>query len=156
MYWFGCRERPTNSMAPHSEELRRKTRLLTAAVIVTNVLGNFSLSIGMRQVGRTVSASFIPYLHALLNPWVIVGICFLLIWLLSNLALLSWADLSFVLPVTSIAFVLTAIFGRVLLDEHVSRWRWMGILSIMIGAIIVGRTRPRTTPEREQDIEHGV
>jgi uncharacterized membrane protein len=145
-----------NVMTPHVEELRRKTRLLTVAVIVTNVMGDFSLSMSMHQVGRTVSASFIPCLHALLNPWVIPGVCFLSMWLLSNLALLSWADLSFVLPVTSIAYVLAAILGRVVLHEHVRQWRWMGIMLMMIGATIVGRTRPRTTPEREQDIEHGI
>jgi len=138
-------------MVPHAHEIRRKTRILTAAVIVTNVMGNFCLSIGMKQVGETVSVSPLPYLHALLNPFVIGGVCLLMLWLITNLSLLSWADLSYVLPVTATAYVIAAILGRVVLDEHVTATRWAGILLIMAGAAIVGRTMPRTTPEHEQD-----
>lgn len=138
-------------MTPNQDELRRKTRLLTAAVIVTNVLGNFALSMGMKEVGRTVTMSVLPYLHALLDPWVIAGVCFLALWLLTNLSLLSWADLSYVLPVTSIAYVIAAILGRVFMDEHVGKLRWAGIALIVAGAVIVGMTTPRTTPEHERD-----
>lgn len=138
-------------MQSHSNELRRKTRLLTAAVIVTNVMGNFALSMGMKEVGETVTVSLLPYLRALLDPWVIGGVCLLGLWLFSNLSLLSWADLSYVLPVTSIAYVIAAILGRVFMGDPVTPLRWAGILLIVTGAIIVGRTTPRTTPEREQD-----
>jgi drug/metabolite transporter (DMT)-like permease len=41
------------------------------------------------------------------------------------------------------------------MNEHVTKMRWAGILLIMSGAIIVGRTTPRTTPEHEQDFENG-
>ncbi len=141
-------------MAPpsHEQELKRKTRLLSIAVIVSNVMGNFALSMGMKEVGPTVSVSVLPYLRALLNPWVIGGVCLLVVWLLTNLSLLSWADLSYVLPVTSTAYVITAILGRVFLGEYVSKIRWTGILLILTGAIIVGLTMPRTTPEHEQDM----
>ncbi len=114
-------------------------------------MGNFALSMGMKQVGTTVSVSLLPYLRALLNPWVIAGVCLLVIWLITNLSLLSWADLSYVLPVTATAYVITAILGRVFLGEYVSKIRWTGILLILTGAIIVGLTMPRTTPEHEQD-----
>jgi drug/metabolite transporter (DMT)-like permease len=138
-------------MLSHSDELRGKTRVLTAAVIVTNVMGNFALSMGMKEVGETVTVSVLPYLRALLDPWVIAGVCLLGLWLFSNLSLLSWADLSYVLPVTSIAYVIAAILGRVFMGDPVTPLRWAGILLIVTGAIIVGRTTPRTTPEREQD-----
>ena len=50
-----------------------------------------------------------------------------IVWLLSHMALLSWADLSYVLPVTSIAYVLVALVGRFLLHEQVSPARWVGV-----------------------------
>ena len=81
----------------------QKTRILVLLVIASNVLGNVSLSQGMHQVGRIVSASPLDYLRAFANPWTLVGICVLAIWMLSDLALLSRADLSFVLPVTASA-----------------------------------------------------
>lgn len=124
--------------------LHLKTRIVAAIVILSNVLGNFSLSFGMRRVGTLLSLSPLPYIKALLNPWVAVGVAFLIVWLLSHMALLSWADLSYVLPVTSMGYVLAAVVGRVFFNEYVSIPRWGGILLIMTGVVLVSRTAPRT------------
>jgi uncharacterized membrane protein len=140
--------------AAESRALRRKTAIFTTVVIVSNVCGNFMLSIGMRQVGRTVTGSPLPYLAALLNPFVAAGVCLLACWLFSNLSLLSWADLSYVLPVTAIAYVLIALLGHFALGERVPGLHWAGILAITAGAVLVGRTTPTTTPvHREEDDE---
>jgi uncharacterized membrane protein len=137
-----------------STTLQFKTRILTTVVVVANVLGNSLLSRGMRSVGALLTLSPLPYVQALFNPWVAVGVSLLIIWLLSHMALLSWADLSYVLPVTSIAYVLAAVVGRLFLHEQVSLVRWAGISLIMLGVILVGRTSPRTTlsqPAAEKD-----
>ena len=122
-----------------------KTRVLVLLVIATNVLGNVSLSRGMHQVGRIVSASPLDYLRAFANPWTLIGICVLVIWMLSDLALLSRADLSFVLPVTASAYVLVALGGHFLLRDHISWERWTGILLITIGVVLAEETPARTT-----------
>jgi transporter family protein len=128
----------------------RKTQILVLVVIVTNVLGNVSLSHGMQQVGRIVSASPLDYLRAFANPWTALGICVLVVWMLSDLALLSRADLSFVLPVTASAYVLVAIGGHFILHDHISWERWTGIVLITLGVILAEETPDRTTktPER--------
>jgi uncharacterized membrane protein len=131
--------------------LRLKTRIFTAIVVLTNVLGNSFLSRGMQSVGELLSLSPIPYIRALFNPWVAVGVSFLILWLLSHMALLSWADLSYVVPVTSIAYVLVALVGRFVLHEQVSLARWAGIALIMTGVALVGRTAPRTTLARKEE-----
>lgn len=129
--------------------LELKTRIFTAIVVLTNVLGNSFLSRGMQSVGELLSLSPVPYIRALFNPWVAVGVSLLIVWLLSHMALLSWADLSYVLPVTSIAYVLVALVGRFLLHEHVSPARWVGVTLIMAGVTLVGHTAPRThTPQK--------
>jgi len=127
-------------MTPEPASLLRKTRLFTALVILTNVSGNFSLSRGLRGVSGLIGFSLAAYLPVFANPWVITGMVLLTFWLLSQLSLLSWADLSYVLPVTAIAYVLTALLGRLVSDEPVTATRWMGILLITSGAILVGRT----------------
>src|SRR5712672_3405130 len=99
---------------------RGKTQILVALVVVTNVLGNVFLSLGMHQVGRIVSFSPMEYLRALANPSAVVGIVILIVWMLSDLALLSRADLSFVLPVTASAYVLVALVGHFFLHDHIS------------------------------------
>jgi uncharacterized membrane protein len=125
--------------------IRLKTRIFTAIVVLTNVLGNSFLSRGMQSVGELLSLSPLPYIRALFNPWVAVGVSLLILWLLSHMALLSWADLSYVLPVTSIAYVLVALVGRFVLHEQISMARWAGITLIMVGVALVGHTVPRTT-----------
>jgi uncharacterized membrane protein len=69
--------------------------------------------------------------------------------MLSRMALLSWADLSYVLPVTSIGYVLTAIAGRVFLNEDISAIRWAGTLFIVAGTALVGLTQPKTSRHPE-------
>ena len=122
-----------------------RTHILVLMVVVTNVLGNVSLSHGMHQVGRIVSASPFQYLRAFANPWTLLGICILVIWMLSDLALLSRADLSFVLPVTASAYVLVALLGHFLLHDHISWERWGGIVLITGGVILAEETPERTT-----------
>jgi uncharacterized membrane protein len=126
-----------------------KTRIFTALVVVSNVLGNFSLTWGMRQVGSVVSLSPLPYIAALFNPWVALGVALLIVWLVSQMTLLSWADLSYVLPVTSIGYVLAALAGRMFLHEEISLGLWAGIGLIMMGVVMVGRTAPRSHPHVE-------
>ena len=128
-----------------------KTRVFTAIVIVTNVLGNSFLSRGMQSVGELVSLSPVPYIRALSNPWVALGTSLLIVWLLSTMALLSWADLSYVLPVTSLAYVLVALVGRFVLHEAVSWAHWAGILLIMVGVSLVGSTNPNTAGKNSEE-----
>jgi len=135
--------------APHL-----KTRIFTAIVVVTNVLGNSFLSRGMQSVGELISLSPVPYIRALFNPWVAVGVSLLILWLLSHMAMLSWADLSYVVPVTSIAYALVALVGRFFLHEHVGSgsggsdgstyhragWREGARMNWVLVAIIVAAT----------------
>jgi drug/metabolite transporter (DMT)-like permease len=128
--------------------VRQKTRFFTLLVVLSSVCGNFSLSWGMRQVGRLVTFSPLPYMRAVFNPWVVLGISLLILWLFSHMTLLSWADLSYVLPVTSIGYVLSALAGRLFLHEEISGWRWAGILLIMSGVALVARTAPHRAGAR--------
>ena len=129
------------------------TIVLTVLVIITNVVGNVSLSHGMHQVGRIVSASPLDYLRAAGNVWVITGVCVLCISMIAYLALLSRADLSFVLPVTASGYVFIALAGHFLLHERVSWVRWAGIVIITLGTAVVLETPPRTT---ESPQEHAL
>jgi uncharacterized membrane protein len=140
---------------PRTAEITRKTALLVVIVVVCNVAGNLLLSIGMHDVGATISASPVPYIRAFLNPWVLSGVALLCAWLFANLSLLSWADLSYVLPVTAVGYVLSALMGALVLKEQVTAIRWTGIAMITFGAVVVGMTSPRTTPEGPQDFENG-
>ena len=126
------------------QRLRWKTRLFLALVIVCQPLGNLSLTIGMKH--RPLDSP-LDYLAAIFTPYVAVGIAQLIVWLLSRMALLSWADLSYVLPLTAIGYIITAIVGRIVLNEQISASRWSGTVLIVAGTALVGMTDSRTSLE---------
>jgi drug/metabolite transporter (DMT)-like permease len=126
--------------------LRVKTWICAVVVICANVFGNFFLKLGMPAALPTPLA----YITVLFRPAVAFGVALLILWMLSRMALLSWADLSYVLPVTSIGYVLVAVVGRVLLNEQITGRRWAGILLIMAGVALVSRGVPQTASAKSQ------
>lgn len=128
-----------------NSRLARKTRWFAAIVVATNVLGNFALSWGMKH-GAAFDGSPLSFVLVVFDPWVLAGIALLAGWVLSRMALLSWADLSYVIPVTSIGFVLNAIMGALFLQETISPLRWLGTFCIVGGTVLVGLTAPKTEP----------
>ena len=87
----------------------------------------------------------LEYITVLFHPWVTLGVVLMIVWMLSRMALLSWADLSYVLPVTAVGYVLVALVGRVLLNEQITMQRWAGIGLIVAGvALVSGGSAPQT------------
>jgi drug/metabolite transporter (DMT)-like permease len=105
----------------------------------------------MQQSGRIVSASPLDYVRAFINPWVIIGICTLAVWMLSDLALLSRADLTFVLPVTASAYVFIAIAGHFVLGDRIHWQQWIGIVVITLGVILAEETPSLTAGAAKQE-----
>jgi drug/metabolite transporter (DMT)-like permease len=130
------------------ETLRWKTRLFLAVVIISQPLGNLLLTLGMKH---RVLGSPLDYLGAIFSPYVATGIVLLIVWLLSRMALLSWADLSYVLPLTAVGYIITACMGRLVLNEQISTARWSGTLLIVAGTALVGLTDSRTSLEPEAE-----
>jgi uncharacterized membrane protein len=128
-------------MAPEAYRLRIKTWICAAIVVLSNVFGNFFLKMGMPADLPTP----LSYITVIFRPWAALGVALLIFWMLSRMTLLSWADLSYVLPVTSIGYVLVAISGRFFLNEQITPARWTGILLIMSGVTLVSiGTAPRS------------
>ena len=126
-----------------------KTYSVLVFFLVLKAVGNSAMAWGMKQVPERMSIDPSLYLRAMLNPFVAMGIAALILALLTRMALFSVADLSFVLPVTAIGYVIAVFLGKVLLHETVTRQRWLGTLLIFAGAALVGSTSPDTTPPEE-------
>ena len=114
-----------------------KTRLFAAIVILSNSLGNFSIARGMKHLDLPAGAP-LRMIQALFTPWVALGVCLLILWLLSRMAFLSWADLTYVMPVTALGYVANALMGHYFLGEHITAARWAGTLLIVAGTALVG------------------
>jgi drug/metabolite transporter (DMT)-like permease len=124
--------------------LRWKTRIFLILVILSQPLGNLALTVGMKH--RELNSPF-AYIEAIFSPYVALGIVLLIVWLVSRMALLSWADLSYVLPLTAVGYIATALIGRFILNEQISWLRWSGTLLIVAGTSLVSLTGSRTSLE---------
>lgn len=134
-------------MRSESARLRVKSWLCAIVVVLSNVFGNFAMKRGM----PAELDSPLAYITALFHPWVALGVALFILWMMSRMALLSWADLSYVLPVTSIGYVLVALVGKFLLQERISPQRWAGIALIMAGVALVGGSSPRTHAQESSE-----
>ena len=123
--------------------------LLVLTVITLNAAGNLALAWGMRHIGEAMSFNPAGYVRAILNPFVALGIVLLVLWMLTRMALLSWADLSLVLPLTGLGYILAAALGRLFLNESITASHWLGTLLIFSGAAMAGSTDRRTHAGRE-------
>jgi drug/metabolite transporter (DMT)-like permease len=119
--------------------LRARVYLFSFLTVISNVAGNSALTKGMHQLGDPGNTPA-DLIGALFHPWVALGVTLLIVWTLTHMALLSWADLSYVMPVTAIGYVVTAFAARFILAEAISPTRWAGIVLITAGVTIVGRT----------------
>ena len=132
--------------------LAGKTKILLAIVIVSNSIGNVVLSYGMRAVGDISSyspASLVSSaIAAFANPWVLLGTSLLVLFFAAHTLLLTWADLSYVLLVTSCGYALVAALGAIVLDESISPLRWCGIALVSCGVALVASTPVSTSEGR--------
>lgn len=131
--------------------------LVLAGVVLFSSFGDVFLSHGMRS--REISVrNFEQLFLALLNPWVVAGILLLILFFVSYLSALSWADLTYVLPATAIGYVIMALLARFFLHERVSMTRWLGILLITAGVgfvaggpiVTVHEPEPEALPEPQE------
>jgi drug/metabolite transporter (DMT)-like permease len=126
--------------------------LVLAGVTVFAASGDSMLSHGMKQTGSISIHHLQSVIFAVLNPWVAAGIVLLLAFFATYMTALSWADLTYVLPATSLGYVILALVARFVLHEHVSPLRWMGIALITggVGFIAGG---PELTEHPQENAE---
>lgn len=107
--------------------------LVLAGVSIFAPVGDSLLSYGMKQVGNISLRNISDLLLAITNPWVGLGIVMLLGFFASYMTALSWADLTYVLPASSLGYVLLALIARFALHERISLTRWLGIALVSSG-----------------------
>lgn len=108
----------------------------------------------MRTFGAVTLANLPSLYTALLDPWIVLGVLMLIGFFASYLSALSWADLTYVLPATSLSYILMVLLAKFFLHEHVTAWRWLGVALIVTGVGFVAGG-PEATPgaHRHNQIE---
>jgi drug/metabolite transporter (DMT)-like permease len=128
--------------------------LVLAGVAVFASVGDSMLSRGMKDIGHISISHLQNLVLALGNVWIAGGILFLLAFFAAYMTALSWADLTYVLPATSLGYVLLALIAKFVLHEQVSALRWVGIALIAVGVSFVagGPERTHSHARLEKDV----
>jgi len=127
--------------------------LVLAMVTLTASLGDTFLSVGARQLGPISLGHVDQLFGAIFNPWIAGGIVLLIGFFASYLTALSWADLTYVLPASSLGYVVIALLSKFWLHEQLSLYRWLGILFITAGVGFVTRGPALTQHAFEPEVE---
>jgi drug/metabolite transporter (DMT)-like permease len=124
--------------------------LVILSVVFFGSVGDAFLARGMKHAGAIDIHHLTNVFSVLANPFIIVGIVFLLAFMFSYMTALSFADLTYVLPATAISYVVMVLLSIFWLHESVTPQRWAGVAFIVVGVGVVagGPSRTEHPPSR--------
>ncbi len=118
-----------------------RTALCLLVVVLSTTGGEVAVTHAMKRIGEVHNfspRSVLSFLgRALGEKWFWIGIGLLALGFFAMLALLSWADVSFVIPATALSFVLGGLGAKLLLGERLTPLRWAGIALVSFGVALV-------------------
>src|SRR5258706_16464293 len=109
-------------------------------IVVAGTGGELSVSRAMKGVGEVHDfrpKSILRFvLQSLRLPWMWLGIALMSLGFFSLLAILSFQEVSFVVPVSALSYAAGAFGAKAFLGGRISRNRWMGIAVGCLGVPI--------------------
>ena len=115
--------------------------VLLFLIVAAGTAGELCVSRAMKQVGEATSfrpsAVLAVIWRAMKNGWMWLGIAGMTIGFLALLTILSFQNVSFVVPVTALSYAGGVFGGASFLGERVGRRRWLGVLLVCLGVTLV-------------------
>lgn len=125
--------------------LKFRNQIFIALLVISNTLGNLFVALGMKAMPEFEPGKIVKYAGSILsNGWFIGGVLLMIVWMVAQLSMFTWADLSYVLPMTASSYAFSAILGKFFLGEDISGPRWAGIVLVSFGVVLVAETPPWT------------
>ncbi len=120
------------------------TFILLLIAMTSNSFGDVMLSRTMTSLGAVTAngiGDILPLAQKILSQgsfWTAI-LCFTVFFALWSL-LLAREDVSFIMPLTAVTYVISALLAGPMLGETVTPLRWLGTLIIVVGVSIVAST----------------
>ena len=118
-----------------------KTALMLVIITLSGALGDVYIAKGMKKVGEIhtlrLRALFALGRRILSNAAFLLGLFSMIVGFVAFLVVLTWADLSFIIPATSLSFVLTTLGAKWILKENINRLRWFGTVCVGLGIALI-------------------
>jgi drug/metabolite transporter (DMT)-like permease len=114
-------------------------------IVVAGTGGELCVSRAMKSIGEVHDFSPKSLLQFILRslrlPWMWLGVALMTVGFFSLLAILSFREVSFVVPVSALSYAAGAFGAEAFLGERISRNRWFGIAVVCLGVTIVWWSR---------------
>jgi len=110
-------------------------------IVVPGTGGELCMSHAMKRIGEVTD--FRPHSiarvigRAMKISWFWIGITMMATGFFALLGMLSVAKASFVFPATAISYLFGALGGKFFLGERVTPQRWIGVLVVCLGVLLV-------------------
>jgi uncharacterized membrane protein len=128
-------------------KVRIRTLLVVLVMVLCANVGDLLLKSGMTHLGPveiSIEGLTQTLRLAMFNSTIWLGIAFLAGFMASYMTVMSWADYSYVMPIGAFGYAVNTLLAKVFLHENVSVQRWVGVLIICVGVVLVGQTKPVT------------
>jgi len=118
-----------------------KNMIMIVLTVCLNTAGQFMMKAGVNKIGKIGIENIFGSFVKVVSSWFVIGgfisyAVSAVLWIV----ILSRAELSWAFPMVSLSYVLTALIAPYLLNETFSIQRFVGILVIVAGVFLVGRT----------------
>ena len=118
--------------------------ILVAFCILGAAIGQILMKSGMNQLGEIKNMGQLfnlsTFVGIFTNPRILAGLLCYGISLILWLGAMSTLNASFMYPLMSLAYVLTAIFAMLYLKESITIMHWIGIACVVVGCFLIVRT----------------
>jgi drug/metabolite transporter (DMT)-like permease len=110
-------------------------------IVFAGTGGELCVTRAMKEIGEVHDfrpAALVRFLFkALTVGWMWMGVAMMAVAFFALLAALSFENVSFVVPVTALSYAAGSIGAVLFLGERISLQRWIGVLIVCAGVVIV-------------------
>lgn len=118
--------------------------ILVLICIFAGAAGQILWKQGMSSMDEITSAKDFAQAKTMLNiftnKYILLGILFYGLALILWLGAMSTLEISFMYPLLSLGYVVTAVLAFTFLGEQVSSLRWLGIGLVVVGCFLITRS----------------
>lgn len=119
--------------------------LLFFFIVVAGTGGELCVSRAMKSIGEVHDfrpGALLRFVWSAIRlPWMWAGIALMALGFFSLLAILSFREVSFVVPVSALSYAAGALGAKLFLGERISYHRWVGIAIVTLGVTLVWLSR---------------
>lgn len=116
-------------------------KLVAIGIIIIDTflaaLGLIFFRLGAMSLVKKKIKNISYILKVLFSKYILLGMLFYALGTLLYIWVLSFQDLSYLYPLTAIMYYFVIFFSIKILKEKMNKYKWLGVLLITIGVIII-------------------